>query len=75
MLSHQIRTFSLMSQMNHLATFLNAGVEKRLQGFSLENREMEKLFNKFDTPCQSELEFVNHFVAASKSRCDMFGIV
>jgi hypothetical protein len=67
------RTFSLASRMNHLALFLNVQVENRVLRFPLENREMEKLFNKFDTPCQSELEFVNHFVAASKSR-SLFGI-
>jgi hypothetical protein len=59
--------------MNHLAQLLNVIVEKWVSRFSLENSEMEKLFNKFDTPCQSELEFVNHFMAASKSR-SLFGI-
>jgi hypothetical protein len=59
--------------MNHLAHILNVEVESFASRFPLENREMEKLFNKFDTPCQSELEFVNHFVAASKSR-SLFGI-
>jgi len=41
---------------------------------SLENSAMEKLFNKFDTTCQSESEFVNHSMAASKSGSDLFGI-
>jgi len=60
--------------MNHLVHILNVEVENCVSRFPLENREMEKLFNKFDTPCQSELEFVNHFVAAFKSR-SVFGIV
>jgi hypothetical protein len=59
--------------MNHLAQILNVEVEICGLRFPLENIEMENLFNKFDTPCQSELEFVNHFVAASKSR-SLFGI-
>ena len=71
---HEVRTFSLASRMNHLAPFPNVEDEERHLRFLLENREMEKIFNKFDTPCQSELEFVNHFVAASKSR-SVFGIV
>jgi hypothetical protein len=40
----------------------------------LENSAMEKIFNKFDTPCQSESEFVNHCMAASKSGSDLIGI-
>jgi hypothetical protein len=32
------------------------------------------MFNIFDTPCQSESEFVNHLVAASKSGNDWIRI-
>jgi hypothetical protein len=30
-------------------------------------RGLRKIFNKYDTPCQGESEFVNHLMAASKS--------
>jgi hypothetical protein len=35
---------------------------------------MEKLFNKLDTPCQVESEFVNHYMAAFKSGSGWIGI-
>jgi hypothetical protein len=33
----------------------------------MKNSGMGKIFNKFDTSCQDESEFVNHSMAASKS--------
>jgi hypothetical protein len=60
--------------MNRLPAVLNVKVKIWLCEFSLENSGMDKIFNKFVTSCQSESEFVNHFVAASKSRNDVFGI-
>ncbi len=37
-------------------------------------RRLAFLLNKFDTPCQSESEFVNHLVAAFKSGNDWIRI-
>jgi hypothetical protein len=37
------------------------------EGFTFKNSRVPQLFNKFCTPCQRQLEFVNHLVAACKS--------
>jgi hypothetical protein len=44
--------------------------EERCFGFTFEIRRLLKIFNMLDTPCQSESEFVNHLMAASKSGND-----
>jgi len=60
--------------MNRLERFLDAEVENREDGFILKIREVLKIFNKSVKPCQRESEFVNHFVAASKSGNDWIRI-
>jgi hypothetical protein len=44
-----------------------SSVKNGIKGFTLEIRWLSKLFNKVDTSCQMESEFVNHLMAASKS--------
>ncbi len=57
--------------MSRLAAFLNVSVEESAFANSRwKTAEWIKIFNKFVTSCQSESEFVNHLVAASKSGSD-----
>jgi hypothetical protein len=39
----------------------------RPSSFVIEISGLGKMFNKLDTSCQDESEFVNHFMATSKS--------
>ena len=65
---------ALTSQKSQIAAFPHVSHEKCHFGFTFEIRELLKIFNNLDTACQSESEFVNHLVAASKSGNDWIRI-
>lgn len=56
-----------MSQMNHLGPFLNVMIQILKSGFLMKISGLPKKINIILTSCQSESEFVNHLLAASKS--------
>ena len=65
---------ALTSQKSQIAAFPHVSHEISCSGFTFEIRRLVKIFNKLDTPCQRESEFVNHLVAASKSGNDWIRI-
>lgn len=65
---------ALTSQKSQITAFPHVSHEISRSGFTFEIRRLLKIFNKLDTPCQRESEFVNHLVAASKSGNDWIRI-
>jgi hypothetical protein len=62
------------SRKSQLAAIPHLAHEECHFEFTFEIRRLLKIFNIFDTPCQSESEFVNHLMAASKSGNDWIRI-
>ncbi|VTZ61812.1 conserved hypothetical protein [Sinorhizobium medicae] len=62
------------SRKSQLTAFPHASLEERKFRFMFGIRGLLKIFNNLDTPCQSESEFVNHLMAASKSGNDWIRI-
>lgn len=64
----------MMSQLNRLGGISPRSIHLWRWGNNRGIRRLAFLLNKFDTPCQSESEFVNHLVAAFKSGNDWIRI-